>query len=202
MDKLALRYLLSIMAAISAGLAGCDRGGDAKTDEGSIDYQPLSQVYPSADEPMVEFHCLTEDASLNQFINNALKACAEGDYDKFRLIFATSQRPPERDSFGRIWQGVQGVYVQSVHGPYPNKENQPTYYVHAMVRLRKPDSKDRTKRDAVVAIFKEGNEWRLGDAPPGAKRKILAASTQPAAASRPATQPSAEAPRLTTGGRV
>lgn len=178
-------WLKATAAALSLCAGACDWTGDDGADEGVIDLKPIGDEVPAAERPMVEFNCLTDDPSMNQFIRQALTVCAEGDYDKFRQLFATSYPPPEYDSFKRIWQGVEGVFIRSVHGPYPGKENRPTYYVHAHVRLRKPDSKNRTKRDAVVAVFKELDEWRMGSAPPGVIEKILAASTQPAGTTRP-----------------
>jgi len=177
---------------IAAGSFSCQKEA-ATDDEGIIDYKPIAEQDPDADQPMVEFPAatLTDDASLNQFISDALKICAIGDYDKFRQLFASTHRPPEQDDFKRIWHGVQGVFIQSVHGPVTDRDGQVSWYVHALVRLRKPDSRNRNKRDAVVAVFKEEGEWRMGAAPQGAVRKILAASTQPegAATSRPSSGP-------------
>lgn len=176
-------------ALLTAGSFSCRQEGKTD-DEGIIDYKPIAEQDPDAAQPMVEFPSgtLTDDPALNQFIRDALKVCAVGDYDKFRQLFASTHRPPEQEDFTRIWHGVQGVFIQSVHGPVKDRDGQDTWYVHALVRLRKADSRNRNKRDAVVAVFKEEGEWRIGAAPQGVIRKILAASTQPAA-SRPASGP-------------
>jgi hypothetical protein len=96
--------------------------------------------------------------------------------------------PPSHDDFKRIWAGVGEVAVVSVHR---TKEEPPQYFVHAIVKLRQEDSLKRTKRDIVVRVYKELEEWRISGAPKEIQRKILIADSQPASgpAEAPASRP-------------
>jgi hypothetical protein len=177
---------------VLALLAGC-KGDGAGTDEGSIDQPSLRVLNPDAAAPTVIFpHRLkTDDVTLNEFIHHALEVCAEGDYDKFRELFGTAYRPPGKEQFERVWQGVREV---AVVGVYPDRQEPPEYYVHAVVELRKPDRRERTQRDVVVWIFREADEWRMGAAPGEITNRILVASTQPGAGEPGRHAPAASRP--------
>lgn len=168
--------LAALTAFGSIGGCRCQGSVDENT---SIDARPLGEEDPEAPRPTVHFpsYCRMQDPALNKFIEAALETCATGDYDKFRLLFGTEFTPPAASDFERIWKGVQSVEIISVRaGP----QEPPEYYVHAMVRLRKPDRRERDKRDAVVAVFKEGTEWRMAPPPKEIIHQIMIADSQPA----------------------
>ena len=172
---LRLAWLILLVGGVIGGCE-CQRSAEKET---NLEPPPIIEKDPNADRPMVNFpgQCRTKDAVLNKFIEQAVTICAQGDYEGFRQLFSTSFSPPSKAEFERIWYEVQSVDIVSTH---PGKEDPPEYYVHATVRLRKPDSHGRKQREAVVAVFKEADEWRM--APPAKEfvRKVLMADSQPA----------------------
>lgn len=167
-----------VTTAVMVLLAGCDRKTDAEND-GLIDSPSLTEIHPEQEPPTVIFpnDLKTEDVVLNEFIRTALDACAKGDYDQFRELFGVTFQPPDQDRFTKLWQGIKQIKVVGVYAGQPQP---PEYYVHVVVHLRRPDRTDRTERQAVVWIFREGDEWRMGPARSEITNRILRASTQPA----------------------
>jgi hypothetical protein len=183
---------LAVVAALLAGwCCGC---GDNTQAESDLDIPQLGGE-PGADPPKIKFppECQQDDVSVNTFITRVLDICQRGDYDKFCALFGISEVPPSHDDFKRIWAGVGEVSVVSVHRA---KEEPPQYFVHATVKLRQEDSLKRTKRDIVVRVYKELDEWRISGAPKEIQRKILIADSQPASA--PADSPVVQPVRRVT----
>jgi len=172
----------TLAAACVMGGYGCQKS--VEDSDATIDKPPISEKDPKADRPLVQFpqHLQTNEPSLNQFIVSALQTCATGDYDAFRQLFGSSFKPPGPADFERIWYQVQSVEVISVHA---GQEEPPEYYVHATVKLRIPDRRDREKRDVVVAVVREADEWRMAQAPKEAIHKVLVVDSQPATESSP-----------------
>lgn len=159
-------------------LAGCGSGEET---EAGLDYEDLVEVQPGAVPPRIKFPAewQQEDPSVNEFVSNVLDICQRGNYDKFCSLFGINEVPPSHDDFQRIWGGVSEVAVRSIH---PGPQDPPQYFVHAVVKLRKPDAQKRLQRDIVVRIFKELNEWRISGASKEIIRKVLIADSQPASA--------------------
>ncbi len=173
-------------AAIAAGgMGGCKCRQDVGTgDEPRIETTPIAEEYPDVPTPKIDFPARwhSEDTTLNAFIDHALKVCGEGDYDGFRQLFGTEYTPTGRSDFERAWHAFSDIKVTRLfRGP----QDPPAYYLHVVVRRREPDRKGRRQRDAVVMVFREAGDWRLGPAPKEIVRKVLAASTRPAG-TRPA----------------
>jgi len=168
-------------ALLAAGsMGGCECGRDVLVEDGvQLEHEKIIDKAPQAPRPDVVFPrgTLTGEPSLNKFIERALSVCADGDYDGFRRLFGTAYRPPDQADFEERWHGVQGIEIRSVD---LGKEDPPEYYVHALIRLREPDRKGRRKLDAVVRVFREGEAWRLGEAPKEVVERILVAATRPA----------------------
>lgn len=158
-------------------LAGC-RGSEQN--EAGLDFEDMVEVQPNAVPPRVHFpaECQQADPSVNEFVSDVLDTCQRGNYDKFCNLFGINEVPPSHDNFQRIWGGVSEVAVRSIHaGP----QDPPQYFVHAVVKLRKPDAQKRLQRDVVVRVYKELNEWRISGASKEIIRKVLVADSQPAA---------------------
>ena len=174
------------VAAIMGGSMGgcrCGQGGGA-ADGPTIKTPPIGEEDPNAPKPVVDFpkHLHSRDPTLNAFVDYALEVCARGDYDGFRQLFGTAYTPTSRSDFEQRWYAVRDLSVVSL---YRGPQDPPEYYLHVVVRWREPDHKGRAKRDAVVMVYREANEWQLGPAPKEIASKVLAASTRPAR-SRPA----------------
>lgn len=160
-----------------AGLSGCKREASAEND-GEIDKVPIGELLPDKEPPKVDFpdHLKTDDVVLNEFIFKGLRYCVKGDYDGFRQLFGVSYQPPDEDRFKKLWLGVKLVKIQGI---YHDRRQPNDYYVHAVIQLRKADRRERSERQAVLWVFKEGDEWRLGPAPSDITGRVLIASTQP-----------------------
>ena len=61
-----------------------------------------------------------------------------------------------------------------------DQEGAPEYFLHSVVKLRKPDRKGRQTLHAVLAIYKEAGHWCMRPASNEIAQKIIVASTQPA----------------------
>lgn len=173
-QKLALLGLTWVLATVGAGCRG-----SAENTEAEIDVVPLSHADPSAERPSVKFPpaCQQADQALNAFVVRVLEVCEQGDYDGFCQFLGTTERPPTQEAFKRLWGGIREIEVKSVRATEGEK---PQYFVHAIARLRKPDSEQRTERDIVIRIYRETDEWRISGAPKEITRKIIAADSQPA----------------------
>lgn len=170
---------LILFSALLGGMVACN--DEADVDGASIDREDLVKVEPDAVPPKVKFPIERhhEDDSLNAFVLEVLDICQRGDYDKFCNLFGISEIPPGYDDFKRIWGGVGEIVVQSIH---QGSEDPPQYFVHAVVKLRRPDAQNRLQREVVVRVFKELDDWRISGAPSEVVRRVLNAATQPASA--------------------
>ncbi len=174
--RLVVRILLAA-AAVAGSMGGCECGKEeVGEDHNALDRPTITEENPQVERPNVYFprDLMTEDVSLNKFVDKALNVCYEGDYDGFRQLFGASYKPPKETNFQAIWTQVRSVQVARIE-QHPGKEP-PVYYLHAVVRLRNPDSKGRTRRDIVIAIFPEAGQWRLGNAPEEVTRFMLGLS--------------------------
>lgn len=199
--KILIRFAgaLCLVAGIVGGCE-CQRE-TAQNDEPPIGTAPLSEVHPDVRPPEVDFpqRWRSRDPSLNAFIEQALDICARGNYDGFRALFGTAFPPPDQSNFERVWKAVRGIRVT---GLYRGHGNPPDYYLHAVIEYREEDRKGRTERDVVVMLFREADQWRLGQAPPEIIRDVRRISTRPAASTQPAstTRPTGEGIRLDGDG--
>jgi hypothetical protein len=166
----------------------CHKGNETAEDV-SMDLPPLAQS-TGTKGPDVHYpdslKAKTPNPELNTFIEEALQICSKGDYDRFRQLFGSNYTPTPRENFERIWKDVQSVEVISVHPD--GKEPPNNYAVHVVVQLRKPDNRQKTRRDAVLAVFRENDRWRMGPTSREIWHKVLIADSQPAeGTTRPAT---------------
>ncbi len=183
-----------------AGLAGCKRQASADADD-EINKQKLIVTEPTVEPPAVIFpeQLKTDDVTVNEFIRKALEACRQGDYDMFRQLFGVTEQAPTGAQFDHVWKDVKEIAVRRI---YTGKQQPLDYYVHVVVLLRQPDKYERTERQAVIWVFKEGDNWHLAPAPSEIQGKILYPSTRPegesAAATRPAHRHPASRPSAST----
>ena len=115
-----------------------------------------------------------EEASVNAFIERAMKDCASGDYDRFRRLWTTRQDPLSRDEYEQGWQAVQRITIRAVErvaltdqtdeGFSPTELN---YAILAEVVLdpTHPAGRREPNREAVMVIAWEQDAWRLARAP-------------------------------------
>ena len=177
--------LVWLVLVITGSMGGCECQRDVMVDDGpQIERPTMAEIDPHAERPYTQFSSdlRTDDVSLNKFVERALKICEEGDYDAFRQLFGTTYTPTEQKAFERVWHNVRDIRVGSLNF---GKNDSNVYYLHAMVRLRKPDRKKRQERDIVVTIFKEAGDWHLGPAPKEVVEKVLEINQQTDSEQRP-----------------
>lgn len=116
-----------------------------------------------------------EDASVNEFLRRAMHVCVRGEYDAFRLLWSAREDPLERAEFETGWQAVQQIRIRALQrvrlaadeaakGAASTRE---VYAVLADVQLDPslPAGRQESRRDVVLMILREHDEWRLGNAP-------------------------------------
>ncbi|MHC4444786.1 MAG: hypothetical protein ACYTF1_11725 [Planctomycetota bacterium] len=166
--------------AVAGSMGGCECQRDVLVADGpEIEEPTMVELEPHAQRPMTHFSSdlHTEDVGLNKFVEKALTVCEQGDYDSFRQLFGTAYAPPEKQSFQRVWHNVRDIQVGKLLSARSNAE---LYYLHAVIRFRETDQKERTNRDLVLTIFKEEGDWRLGTASKEISNRILRIqATQP-----------------------
>ena len=190
------RHWTAVLGGLLAGLfvvvpAGCKRQASADGDD-NIHVPPITVTTPDAPAPEIEFpqQLKTDDVTVNEFIRKALDACRTGDYDTFRQLFGVTAELPEEQQFGHVWKGVKSIRVAGTYKDDKHGQQPPEYYVHIVVQLRQPDRYDRTERQAVIWLFREGDQWRMSPAPSEIQGRILYANSQPADGAGPTTRPS------------
>jgi hypothetical protein len=189
------------LAAVLPVLLGC-RQDVISQNEADIDEDPLIVQDETADRPEIHYPAefQTGDPALNEFVNRALEACAEGDYDEFRLLWGTEFTPPKQETFKRLWYGVKEIKVEGV---YPEDREPPRYFFHLSVLLRQFDPRGlapsevsgrEETREFVAMAYLEDDQWRLGLPPASYRERILTLATQPALREELIVDPG-EAPR-------
>ncbi len=116
-----------------------------------------------------------EDASVNDFLRRAMHVCVRGEYDAFRLLWSAREDPLARAEFDTGWQAVQQIRIRALQrvrlatddaakGAASTRE---VYAVLADVQLDPslPAGQQEPRRDVVLMILREHDEWRLGNAP-------------------------------------
>jgi hypothetical protein len=169
---------LSLMGVMLLGLfGGCRHNQDP--DIAILDKLSEAEANPSAERPKTYFppEWQQPDKTINDFILKVLDTCHRGDYDKFCQFMATTETPPGQENFSKIWHVVGDITVRSVRS---DGKTPPSYYVHAIAKLRRPDAQKRTQRNLIVRVFKEMDQWRIAAATQDVERKILVADSQPA----------------------
>jgi hypothetical protein len=193
-----MRFQGSIRFCFAAALAGCLLGGCrcgkdvAVNDETDIDKPALIDEFPGAPKPETVFPAplRQEDASLNKFIEQVLDVCSRGDYDAYRQLFGTAYPPTPEAQFRKVWPGVKRAEIIRIEARKDDKGGDPRYFVLARVQVQTA-ARGPEARSVPVMVFKEGGEWRVGQAPKKVIDELRAADTRPADApvstSRPKT---------------
>jgi hypothetical protein len=194
-----------------AAIGGCKRQANTEADD-EINRQKLIETNPNAPVIIFPEQFKTDDVTVNEFIRTTLEACRTGDYDQFRQCFGVTIQPPSDNQFSHVWQSVKEIRVANkvitrrelaaiaaakLGKPLPpaapevgGRHEPQEYYVHVVVQLRRPDRRERTERQAVVSVFKEGDRWRMAPAEGAIQGLILYPTTQPTTGPATATRPS------------
>ncbi len=115
-----------------------------------------------------------QDASINDFLERAMKDCAGGDYDRFRLLWSARQEPLPRDEFEQGWQAVRQIRIRTLQkvilAPDPDRNLDRGESVYAFLADVTLDPMHRAgqrepNREVVLMILREHEQWRLASAP-------------------------------------
>ena len=132
-----------------------------------------------------------DDPAVNAFVREAIGTCVGGDYERFRLLWNVREDPFPRGEFERGWKAVRKVTVvavQKMRNPPEGGafEGKYLYYVHGRVEL--DASVPDPRREVLLLIVREGEQWRLARAPRYLRQQVLGEENgEPASpSSRPA----------------
>ena len=194
---------LLLTGASLAPLPGCSRDQPEPTQDESL--KPEQKIPQRVHFPQA---LRVQDHLVNELVEKAMNACADGDYHAFRLLWTARQEPMPRREFDNGWEAVTRIEVlalepiklaASVDKPQPADDRNPAkqadaYAIFAKVQLD-PNSRPgalEPHRTAITVIIKESGEWKLAHAPK-AVRRWLREKVGPAAADSDATVTKASA---------
>jgi hypothetical protein len=113
-----------------------------------------------------------EEPAIREFIDHALRTCAAGQYDDFRLLWSAREEPLSRDDFVKSFRAVQTIRVRALEkalfaGDDPDAEPALVYVLHVEIRLdpARPVGERGTSRELVLMIVTENEKWRFARAP-------------------------------------
>jgi hypothetical protein len=118
---------------------------------------------PRADRLMFPESAAAADPAVNRAVREALIACIDDDYDRFRASWSTAEPPMKRRKFERYWQPVRTIRVRRVQPMRHAQDGRLLYYVDAAIEFgvgaREP------RRDVIFLVVRENDTWRLARAP-------------------------------------
>ena len=162
MKAIASPLLLVILAA-----AGC-------ADE-RVRPNPANASEKRADRLVFPEAVAADDRAVNQIVRDAMMACLDDDYDRFRGLWSATEEPLKRKQFERQWQPVRRISIRKIQPMRHARNERLLYYVHAGfefgVGARRPES------DAVFLIVRENDTWRLARAPKSLVKQVRQKST-------------------------
>lgn len=164
---------ITLSAVLSGVLLGCRPDSDSTNrDDGSDEVQPESAraVLNFPQELMVA------DATVNEFVTEAMQTCANGDYDSFRLLWSAREELITKREYERGWRAVLSLDIRALQkvklAPDPKRgETEPrtVYAVFAHVTFDPAQTAEQqdVERQVVLVVLREHDAWRLGKAPRG-----------------------------------
>ena len=115
-----------------------------------------------------------EDESVNEFIERAMKTCAGGVYDDFRLLWSIQREPLSREEYEKGWQAIREIRVRALEqvklapdSDDPGGVEQLVYALLARVDLdaaRLPNE-EQPHREVALMLLREHDQWRLAHGP-------------------------------------
>lgn len=124
------------------------------------------------------------NSAVNDFVARAVRCCAEGQYEDYRLLWSYDQEPINRRRFEQLRQAMHTVEVRTVRRLQlrePNRQTRPQtspiYLFHAYITM-KEEAKQRSDhrledRELVLLLTNDQGTWRFTPAPERYKVAIL-----------------------------
>lgn len=187
---------ITLAAALAGVLVGCRPDSDSTNrDDGSDEVQPESA------RAVLNFpqKLMVADATVNEFVAEAMQTCANGDYDAFRLLWSAREELITKREYERGWRSVLRMEIRALEevklAPDPARdETEPrtVYAVFAHVTFDPAQTADQqdAERQVVLVVLREHDAWRLGKAPRGLRTWLTEkadptpAKTEPSARER------------------
>jgi hypothetical protein len=179
MPPFSIRGRIAVGSVLLIALLGaCSR--DEPTPKKSLSDKMLEDpIEMQGKPPKIDFPAdvRCDDESINDFIDELIRICLQGEYGRYRLAVSTKVDPIDREQFRRAWQAVEKVEVRRIVKIWPppgkplptqpaGREEllHPIYGVHARITLREqPGRSERARtREVVVLVIQENGEWKLG----------------------------------------
>lgn len=166
-------YVLLGMTLLVSFIPACSKSSTNESSSDSLG-TPVAQ-----EEELLVFpeELYVTDISVNLFVIEAMKACASGNYDAFRVLWSVKQDPLTREEFSQGWQAAEKIRVRALErvmfaDQTPTEMPEVTkgelvFVMLADVQLdpSHPAGQRKPKREAVLMILKEQDQWRLARAP-------------------------------------
>ena len=154
---------LALAVLLALGTGACERQA-----------QPSAKPAPPAPagQSLIDFpsEVHADDPAVNQFIRRVISTCAEGDYERFRLLWAVRETPFPRQEFERGWKALKKVRVAALQ-KMKHADGEYLYSLHVQVKL--DESVPEPARDVVLLIVRENGQWRLARAPAHHRKRVL-----------------------------
>jgi hypothetical protein len=182
-------------------LNGCDCGRTEVADpDTSVANQ--SDDDPSATVLVFPDNLRVDDPSVNTFVHQAMTVCSSRDYDAFRLLWSARHDPLSRDEFEAGWQAVREIRIRALDRAKldlsPDQDGTPPQTVYALFAQVVLDptheaARKKPRREVVLMIVKEHEEWRLAKAPKRMRAwmtdKVKGVGPEPSPRGEPARRP-------------
>lgn len=162
-------YVLSIVTFLAA-VIGCrpDPRVQAEEDAEQSTREKTDDVFVFPDAVR------SDDRAVNALIGEAMRCCARGDYEGFRLLWSAKEEPLTRDEYEQGFKAVKKIEIRALQKVLiadekaSNPSEGETVYVSLADVDLDPDhraSKGESHREVVLLVRREEGKWRLAHAP-------------------------------------
>ena len=102
--------IVALTIVLMGVLLGCRRDDDA---ESSVTDSP--EVQPESPRAVLNFprELMVADATVNEFVAEAMKTCANGNYDSFRLLWSAREELITKREYERGWKAVLSMDIRA-----------------------------------------------------------------------------------------
>lgn len=164
---------ITLSAVLAGVLLGCRPDNDSTSPDDGVD-----DVQPESPRAVLTFppELMVADATVNEFVAEAMQTCANGDYDSFRLLWSAREELITKREYERGWRAVLSMEIRALKevklapdAARGETEPRTVYAVFAQVAFDPAQTADQqdVERQVVLVVQREHDAWRLGKAPRG-----------------------------------
>ena len=151
-----MRPVTTLTLALLISIGGCKPEREEAARTQTTESQADRLMFP-------ESAAAAADPAVNRAVREALLACIDDDYDRFRASWSTAEPPMKRRKFKRYWQPVRTIHVRRVQSMRHAQDGRLLYYVDAAIEFGVGGREPR--RDVIFLVVRENDTWRLARAP-------------------------------------